>query len=187
MSTSSVLTPSTSVTSNTSWPACRRHLVASTATSSSTRNLTRPDAPLARPPADFFSPPAAGTWLLRRPRPRQPGISLVQMRRLRGHQRVNLALMVLVIGKTFIDLGSGQSGETAHHLVHRSPRLDHRHHIMHADACALHDGMPGAHPGSLHNVAVTRRNHATTVSDPRIEFKPAGRLTGPLQEGVLEK
>jgi len=47
---------------------------------------------------------------------------------------------------------------------------------MHADARAFHDGVPGTHPGLLHNVAVTRRNHALTLSVPGIELKPVVRL-----------
>jgi hypothetical protein len=47
---------------------------------------------------------------------------------------------------------------------------------MHADAGAFHDGMPGTHPDPLHNVAVTRRNRAFTVSVPRFAFKRDGCL-----------
>jgi hypothetical protein len=61
MSTSSVLTPSTSGTNHTSWPPCRRHRAASMATSSSTRNLTRPDAQFARHGHALYRP--SGTLL----------------------------------------------------------------------------------------------------------------------------
>lgn len=38
--------------------------------------------------------------------PRQPEISLVQMRDLPGHQGVDLALVILIVGETLVNLGA---------------------------------------------------------------------------------
>src|SRR6266508_1601025 len=90
---------------------------------------------------------------------------------LRGDQRVQLAAVVLIIGETFINLGARQPWKTSYHLVHGRSGFRHRYHVMHADARTFHDRVARTHPRSLHNVTVTRRNHALTVPISLTDFK----------------
>jgi hypothetical protein len=80
------------------------------ATFSSTRNLTRPDAPFVRLP--------------------------------RGQSRVDGPRNTQDIHRPALGSISGNCPPPRP----PKPPLDHCYHIMHADARALHDGLPGAHP-----------------------------------------
>lgn len=71
---------------------------------------------------------------------------------------------VLEVGEALVNLPPGELRKGAHHVIHRAAGAGHGRHVMHADPGALDNGLPRAHSGPAHDVAVARRNHAATLA-----------------------
>lgn len=75
---------------------------------------------------------------------------------LAGDQHVNLAAVIFIIGKAFIDLGARDVRETAtDNGIHRFPALEQADDVVDSDACAFNDGMAATDTWHACDVAVT--------------------------------
>jgi hypothetical protein len=70
---------------------------------------------------------------------------------LPGNQHIDLALMILIIGKAFTNLRLGEIGQAlgGANRIHRFAILQQAHHIMHRDASASTTGWPLRIPGRV--------------------------------------
>ena len=93
---------------------------------------------------------------------------------LGSHQRINFALVILIIRKTLVDLGAGESRKTGNDGIDACAGPRHRYHVMYPDACSFDDSVSGAHTRSFDNVTIVGCNHCCfTLSAARLRSKRA--------------
>lgn len=78
-----------------------------------------------------------------------------------GNQKVNLAAMIFIISKAFVDLRPAELRERVRReSIDRFTILKQSDDVMDGDAGVLHDRIPAADAGRANNVAVAFRDRA---------------------------